>query len=95
MYMQVEQGDGERTAEVGKGLAPGIVCESIWCKVAWSLLVTDAAGYSELWNLTLRLHKLHGNRWCEVGRVLGVSGQAAQDKYRTLTPRCNKGETLW
>ena len=48
MYMQVEHGDGERTAEVGKGLAPGIVCELIWCRVAWSLLVTDAAGYSEL-----------------------------------------------
>ena len=38
-----------------------------------------------------RLHSVHGNHWSKIGRLLGVSGRAAQDKYRSLTRNKNKG----
>ena len=41
-----------------------------------------------------RLHGLLGNRWCEVGRSLGVSGQAALDKYRSIHKQNKKGDRL-
>ena len=50
--------------------------------------------YRDLPNPNLRLHKLHGNRWRDVGRTLGVSGQAALDKFRSMCDGYNKGETL-
>lgn len=41
---------------------------------------------------SLRLHAVHGNRWTTIGKALGVSGRAAQDKFRSVTKREKKGE---
>ncbi|XP_064386270.1 cyclin-D-binding Myb-like transcription factor 1 [Halichondria panicea] len=40
----------------------------------------------------MRLQGLHGNRWSIIGRELGVSGRAAQDKYRNLKHRERVGK---
>ena len=39
-----------------------------------------------------RLHVVHGNRWATIGKKLGVSARAAQDKFRSLDKRKKKGE---
>ena len=39
-----------------------------------------------------RLHTVHGNRWTTIGKALGMSGRAAQDKFRSMTKREKKGE---
>ena len=39
-----------------------------------------------------RLHGIHGNRWVTIGKAIGVSGRAAQDKYRSMAKRRKKGE---
>ncbi len=39
-----------------------------------------------------RLHGLHGNKWSVIGKELGVSGRAAQDKYRNLKQREHVGK---
>ena len=41
--------------------------------------------------LFIRLHSIHGNRWATIGKALGVSGRAAQDKYKSMTKRQKKG----
>ena len=38
-----------------------------------------------------RLQSVYGNKWSVIGRALGVSGRAAQDKYRNLVHKENTG----
>ena len=40
----------------------------------------------------LRLHSIHGNRWVTIGKAIGVSGRAAQDKFRSMAKRQKKGD---
>lgn len=41
-----------------------------------------------------RLYGLHGNKWTVIGRELGVSARAAQDKYRNISNRERVGKCV-
>ena len=32
----------------------------------------------------LKLHKIHGNKWAEIGRHMGITGRAVLDRFRSL-----------
>ena len=76
---------------IGKGLQRPLF--NIYKKV---VLVFNLQNYIGKWTEEmdkelLRLHKIHGNKWVEIGKHIGTTGRAVLDRFRKISNRKKVG----